>query len=546
VDIYINLLPTTKLSYLNIIVFHFLPHSHLHPSPEIHTMIFELLSLLVIVTFFTLTLARKSRKGPNLPPGPTPLPIIGHLHLIGPLIHHTFHNLASRYGPLMNIKLGSISVIVVSSPDLAREFLKTHEINFSMRASTIAIDCLTYNTISFAFAPYGAYWKFIKKISTFELLGNRMLNQFRPIRTEELHSLLRLLQQKSQDRGKVNLSQELLRFANNVICQMMLGLRASGTDGDAEVARGLARDVTLIFGEFNVSDFLWFLRKWDVQGFKRRSEDIRRRFDNLLEGIVSKREEQRRRNGGEKRRQAADFLDLMLDVIDDEAAEIKLTRDHVKALVLDFFVAGTDTSAASLEWALSELINYPRVLQKAREEIDRVVGPTRLVEESDGPNLVYINAVIKEAFRLHPSIPMITRKCVQECEIGGYRIPLNSMLFVNMWSIGRNPKYWDNPMEFRPERFLDNQVDMKGQHYELLPFGSGRRICAGMALALQELPAALAAVMQCFDFEIVKGEKPVDMSERPGLTVPKATDLVCVPTARAGINLETLLSASSG
>ncbi|CAN1283056.1 Licodione synthase [Linum perenne] len=479
-------------------------------------MIFELLSLLVIVTFFTLTLARKSRKGPNLPPGPTPLPIIGHLHLIGPLIHHTFHNLASRYGPLMNIKLGSISVIVVSSPDLAREFLKTHEINFSMRASTIAIDCLTYNTISFAFAPYGAYWKFIKKISTFELLGNRMLNQFRPIRTEELHSLLRLLQQKSQDRGKVNLSQELLRFANNVICQMMLGLRASGTDGDAEVARGLARDVTLIFGEFNVSDFLWFLRKWDVQGFKRRSEDIRRRFDNL-------------------------------------AAEIKLTRDHVKALVLDFFVAGTDTSAASLEWALSELINYPRVLQKAREEIDRVVGPTRLVEESDGPNLVYINAVIKEAFRLHPSIPMITRKCVQECEIGGYRIPLNSMLFVNMWSIGRNPKYWDNPMEFRPERFLDNQVDMKGQHYELLPFGSGRRICAGMALALQELPAALAAVIQCFDFEvvgsggeIVKGEKPVDMSERPGLTVPKATDLVCVPTARAGINLETLLSASSG
>ncbi|CAN1283053.1 Licodione synthase [Linum perenne] len=284
-------------------------------------MIFELLSLLVIVTFFTLTLARKSRKGPNLPPGPTPLPIIGHLHLIGPLIHHTFHNLASRYGPLMNIKLGSISVIVVSSPDLAREFLKTH----------------------------------------------------------------------------------------------------------------------------------------------------------------------------------------------------------------DFFVAGTDTSAASLEWALSELINYPRVLQKAREEIDR------------------------EAFRLHPSIPMITRKCVQECEIGGYRIPLNSMLFVNMWSIGRNPKYWDNPMEFRPERFLDNQVDMKGQHYELLPFGSGRRICAGMALALQELPAALAAVIQCFDFEvvgsggeIVKGEKPVDMSERPGLTVPKATDLVCVPTARAGINLETLLSASSG
>ncbi|CAN0853976.1 Licodione synthase [Linum grandiflorum] len=515
-------------------------------------MIVELLSLLAILAFIALTVVRNARKNKNLPPGPMSLPVIGHLHLIGPLIHHTFHDLASRYGPLMNIKLGSISAIVVSSPDLAREFLKTQEINFSMRATTIAIDYLTYNNISFAFAPYGPYWKFIKKISTFELLGNRMLNQFRPIRTEELHSLLGLLSQKSQDRGKVNLSQELLRFANNVICQMMLGMRASGTDGQAEVARGLARDVTQIFGEFNVSDFVWFLKKWDVQGFKRRSEDIRRRFDNLLEGIVAEREkvraEERRRNGGEKRREAVDFLDLMLDVIEDEEAEIKLTRDHVKALVLDFFTAGTDTSAASLEWALSELINQPKVLKKAREEIDRVVGPTRLVEESDGPNLVYIHAVIKEAFRLHPAIPMITRKCVQECEIGGYRIPVNSMLFVNMWSIGRNPKYWDDPLEFRPERFLDSQVDMKGQHYELLPFGSGRRICAGMALALQELPAALAAVIQCFDFEvvgkdgeIVKGEMPVDMSERQGLTVPKATDLVCVPVARDGINLETLL-----
>ncbi|CAN1283070.1 Cytochrome P450 93B2 [Linum perenne] len=508
-------------------------------------MIFELLSLVAIVAFFALTLARKSRKGPSLPPGPTSLPIIGHLHLIGPLIHRTFDNLASRYGPLMNIKLGSISVIVVSSPELAREFLKTHEINFSMRPITIAIDYLTFDNMSFAFAPYGPYWKFMKKLSTVELLGTRMMGEFRPTRTEELHGLLGLLRQKSQDRGIVNVSQELLRFANNVICQMMMGIRASGTEGEAEVARGLARDVSRIFGEFNVSDFVWFMRKWDIQGFKRRSEDIRRRFDNLLEGIMTEREkvrdEERRRNGGGKPRVAVDFLDLMLDVIEDEAAEFKLTRDHFKALALDFFTAGTDSTATSLEWALSELINNPKVLQKAREEIDRVVGPTRLVEESDSPNLVYINAVIKEAFRLHPTSPMITRKCVQESEIGGYRIPLNSTLFVNMWSIGRNPKYWDDPLEFRPERFMDNHVDIKGQHYELLPFGSGRRLCPGMALALQELPTTLAALIQCFDFEV--GEKPVDMSERPGLTVPKANDLVCVPTARAGIDLETLLSS---
>ncbi|CAI0452082.1 unnamed protein product [Linum tenue] len=512
-------------------------------------MIVEL--LLAILAFFALATARAKWASGKLPPGPIALPIIGHLHLIGPLIHHTFHALSAKHGPLMHLRLGSISAIVASSPDMAREFLKTHELCFSMRAGTIVTNYVTYDNISFAFAPYGAYWKFIKKISTFELLGNRMLAQFLPIRSQELRSLLGLLHEKSRDRGRVNLSQELLRFSNNIICMMMLGIRASGTEGEAEVARRLARDVTQIFGEFNVSDFVWFLRKWDLQGFKRRSEDIRRRFDELLERIVNEREavreEERRRDGG-KRREARDFLDMMLDVIEDENAEIKLTRDHVKALVLDFFTAGTDTSAASLEWALSELINYPKVLQKAREEIDRVVGPDRLVEESDGPNLVYIHAVIKEAFRLHPAIPMITRKCVQECEIGGYKIPENSMLFVNMWSVGRNPKYWADPLEFRPERFLDSHVDMKGQHFELLPFGSGRRICAGMSLALQELPAALAAVIQCFDFEVVgpdgevvRGkEHPVDMSERQGLTVPKATDLVCVPVARAPKVLATL------
>ncbi|CAN0853972.1 Cytochrome P450 93B2 [Linum grandiflorum] len=305
-------------------------------------MIVETLSLLAVVIFLALTLARKALHGKSLPPGPTSLPFIGHLHLLGPVIHQTFDTMASRYGPLMNIKLGSISAIVVSSPDLAREFLKTHELNFSMRPTSIAIDCLTYDNISFAFAPYGPYWKFIKKISTVELLGSRMLNQFRPIRAQELRGLLGLLLQKSQQDGggKVNLSQELLRFSNNVICMMMMGMRASGTDDEAEVARGLARDVSQIFGEFNVSDFMWFLKKWDVQGFKRRSEDIRRRFDCLLEGIVAKREEVRaeeRRGSGEggKRRPAADFLDLMLDVIEDEEAEIKLTRDHLKALVLE-------------------------------------------------------------------------------------------------------------------------------------------------------------------------------------------------------------------
>ena len=181
------------------------------------------------------------------------------------------------------------------------------------------------------------------------------------------------------------------------------------------------------------------------------------------------------------------------------------------------------------------------VLEKARKEIDKVVGNNRLIEESDCPNLPYIQAIIKETLRLHPPIPMVSRKSIKECNIHGYLIPKDTLLFVNIWSIGRDPKYWENPMDFKPERFLqsnkgDELIDIKGQDFQLLPFGTGRRGCPGISLAMQELPTILAVMIQCFNWRVVNQSgvemNVVDMDERPGLTAPRATDLVCVPMAR--------------
>ena len=204
--------------------------------------------------------------------------------------------------------------------------------------------------------------------------------------------------------------------------------------------------------------------------------------------------------------------------------------------------AATDTTAIVLEWALAELINHPEVLRKAQKEIDEVVGKSRLAEESDCPRLQYLQAIIKETFRLHPPIPMISRKSIQECKINGYTIPANSLLFVNIWAIGRDPKVWKDPFKFQPERFLksneaDNSsglIDVKGFHYQLLPFGTGRRGCPGISLAMQELPTILAAMIQCFDWKVatLNTGGVVDMTERPGLTAPRAQDLECVPVAR--------------
>lgn len=350
----------------------------------------------------------------------------------------------------------------------------------------------------------------------------------------------------------VNITKELSTLANNIISQMMIGVRCSGTTGEAEEATTLAREVTKIFGEFNASDFMWVFRNFDLQGFRKRVEDIYTRYDALLERIITNREEVREKNvqerklGVEEGHHVKDFLDLLLDVLEEDHSEIKFTRDNIKGLILDFFTAGTDTSSIAIEWALAELINNPRVLQKAQEEIDNVVGKHRLVSESDGPNLPYMQAIIREALRLHPPVPLITRKSIEDCVIQGYNIPANSMLFVNVWSLARNPKYWDSPLDFLPERFLRPEkggpvgpIDVKGQHFQLLPFGTGRRGCPGTSLAMQELPAMLAAMIQCFEWKVVNqsgdvmnGDGALDMTEQPGMTAPRAHDLVCMPIPR--------------
>ncbi|KAI5322116.1 hypothetical protein L3X38_031188 [Prunus dulcis] len=251
-------------------------------------------------------------------------------------------------------------------------------------------------------------------------------------------------------------------------------------------------------------------------------------------------------HGGEKE-EVKDFLDTLLDLLEDGSAEVEFTRIHLKALITDLFTAGTDTNAISLEWALAELINHPRVLKKAREEIDRAVGNQRVAGESDVPKLPYIQAIIKETFRLHPPVPLVPRNSVQQCKIGGYDIPTNTMLYVNVWAIGRDPKNWESPLDFCPERFLQlsedggqmNAVDVRGQHFQLLPFGSGRRVCPGVNLTMKMLPGVLAALIQCFDWKVdgsdckkMNGDDVLEMDERPGLTAPRAHDLVCVPVAR--------------
>lgn len=193
----------------------------------------------------------------------------------------------------------------------------------------------------------------------------------------------------------------------------------------------------------------------------------------------------------------------------------------------DMFTAGTDTSSIIVEWAMAEMMKNPAVMARAQEEMDRVVGRGRRLEESDIASLPYLQAVCKEAMRLHPSTPLsLPHFSFDECDVDGYRIPANTRLLINIYAIGRDPSAWEDPLEFRPERFMPGgaaeRVDPLGNYFELIPFGAGRRICAGKLAGMVFVQYFLGTLLHSFDWRLPDGEDKVDMSETFGLALPKA------------------------
>jgi len=189
-----------------------------------------------------------------------------------------------------------------------------------------------------------------------------------------------------------------------------------------------------------------------------------------------------------------------------------------------------------MQWAMGELINNPKAFKRLRDEINTVVGPNRLVKESDVPNLPYLKAVMRETLRLHPSAPLIIRECAEDCKVNGSVVKAKTRVLVNVYAVMRDPESWANPDEFMPERFLESseekigehQMEFKGQNFRFLPFGSGRRGCPGASLAMMIMHAAVGALVQCFDWKIKDG-KEVDLTPGPGFAAEMAHPLVCYP-----------------
>ncbi|XP_062116101.1 cytochrome P450 71A9-like [Humulus lupulus] len=490
---------------------------------------------LFLIPFISIYLCFFKQRRLKLPPGPMRLPIIGNLHqLLGnSLPHQTLGRLSHQYGPLMFLQLGCIPTLVVSSAEVAKEIFKTHDIIFSGRPVLYAAKKIGYNGSAVAFAPYGDYWREMRKIVILELLGQKRVRAFQAVREEEVRTFINTITSTatSLNSGIVNLSELTLTLANNVVCGVAFGKKYSGSD-DRENGRSrfreLLHETQNVLGGFCMADFYpgWLTWVNKFNGLERRVNKCFKDLDNFYDEVI---EEHHHFDPGQTKHE--DVVDVLLQLQNDPNQALKINNDQIKGVIADLFNAGTDTTSAALVWIVAELILNPKAMKRAQEEVREVAKGKGLVEESQLSKLSYIKLVIKEGFRLHPPIPLlIPRETTEFCKVKGYDIPLGTRVFVNAGAIGRDLTYWEKPNEFWPERFIDSSIDYRGKHFELLPFGVGRRGCPGINFAVVLIELALANLLCRFDWELPNGmnREDLDMDEVFGLTMNKKIPLCLV------------------
>ncbi|XP_074273180.1 cytochrome P450 76AD1-like [Silene latifolia] len=481
-------------------------------------------SLIVILA----TLVIKSKLGKTkLPPGPKPWPIIGNIHMLGDKPHRTIAELVKKYGPIMSLKLGTVTTIVISSPEIAKEMFLKHDLALSSRMFPDASRVANHDKHSMVWLSVGPKWRTFRKILMVQLFTNQRLDASQGLRQKKVNDLVehaRVCCEKglSIDIGKAGFTTSLNLLSNTLFSMDM----ASHDSLNSQDFKDLACRIMEETAAPNVSDFFPVLRHLDLQGIRKR---IRGHFEKML-GIFEKIIDQRVKDKSDDAQH--DVLDSLLQLINDN----ELSLDDVKHLLLDLFIAGTDTTSNVLEWAMTELLCNPEKMVKAQTELDQVVGKNSgTIQESDISKLPYIQAVVKETMRLHTPGPfLIPHKADKDVELCGYMVPKNAQIWVNTWSIGRDPNVWPDALLFSPERFLGSEVDTKGRDFELIPFGSGRRICPGMPLAYRMVHLMLATLLYSFDWKHANGLNPedIDVEEKFGLTLQKTQPLLAIPLTR--------------
>ncbi|KFK33559.1 hypothetical protein AALP_AA5G029300 [Arabis alpina] len=483
-----------------------------------------LLSLLFLIIILILTAFKHSKRGQHhKPPSPPGFPIIGNLLQLGELPHQSLWKLSKKYGPVMLLNLGKVPTIILSSSETARQALRDHDLNCCSRPTLAGPRELSYNYRDIAFSPFSDYWKEVRKLAVQELFSTKQVNSIQHIKEEEVKKLIDSI---AESTSPVNLNKKFHALTVSVVCRIAFGVRFDSN----EKFNKLIREAFEMLGSFSASDFnpyFGWIIDW-FTGLQGRRERSVRDLDAFYEQMIGLH------NQG-KEQGSEDFVDLLLRLENEEAVlgTDKLTRNHIKAILMNIILGSIDTSAITMTWAMAELARNPRVMKKVQSEIRNQIGNKSMISLDDIDQLNYFKMVIKETWRLHPPLPLLSpREVISAFEINGYKIQPKTRLQVNVWSIGRDPNSWKDPHEFLPERFMDSNIDAKGLNFELLPFGSGRRMCPAVYMGTTMVEFGLANMLYHFDWKLPEGMvvEDIDMEESPGLTVSKKNELLLVPT----------------
>ncbi|CAI0426228.1 unnamed protein product [Linum tenue] len=482
-------------------------------------------SLLLFLLKKTITRNYSRKTDAGLPPpSPPALPLIGNLHQLGRRPHRSFQSLARKHGPIMLLQLGRVPTLVISSAEMAREVTKTHDVVFAGRPRPIAVDIFLNGHNDFAFSSYGDYWRRARKLCVIELLSQIRVQSFQPVRREETVALVEKLRLASGQ--AVDVSALILGVVNNIVARCVLGRRCEGR-GAGKLGFGeVAKKVSLEFAEFSVGDWFPWLRWVDTAtGLIGRMKGTFRAMDEYFDEVIKEHEAK----DGEKRE---DFVDILLRLQREGGHDLDLSWGNIKAILVDMMIGGTDTTSTTIEWIMTQLARHPSKLQKAQEEIRRVVGQKLVIEHEDLAKMHYLKLVIKETLRLHPPIVfLLPRETLDNVEVAGFGIAVRTRVLVNTWAIQRDPTVWENPDEFIPERFENSPVDWKGRDFQYIPFGAGRRGCPGLSFGTVTLEFVTANLLYWLDWELPKGLRceNLDMKEVYGLTTHKDKPLFLVP-----------------
>ncbi|XP_016460992.2 cytochrome P450 81C13-like [Nicotiana tabacum] len=507
-----------------------------------------------IFLFFLVILLLKHflRPRKHLPPSPLCLPIIGHLYLIKNSLHQTLTSLSTKYGPVLYLWFGCRNLLVVSSPSAVEECFTKNDIIFANRPRSMLGDRFSFNYTAIFWAPYGNLWRVLRRQTAVELFSSNSLQKSSTIRNEELGILIRSLFKASSKstRGSMrvlNLSHWAFAFAFNVMMRIGTG-KCCVSEEDIGKEKG-EKTIEEMRGFFfanllvlNVCDFLPVLKWFGYKGIEKKMVLTNTKRNEFLSSLLDEFRQKKSSTSitvsesvstanVTKENEKKTLVETLLSLQQSEPEFY--TDDLIKSLLVVLFVAGTETTSMTIQWAMRLLLAHPQAFQKLRSEIDSKVGNKRLLNESDLAKLPYLHCVINETLRLYPPVPLLLPHYSSEnCTVAGYQVPKHTILMVNAWAIHRDPKLWDEPEKFKPERFEAMELGEKeGFNYKFIPFGMGRRACSGANMGLRTVSLVLGSLIQWFDWKNVEEENNLDAcyNSKVNLSKDKPLEAIFIP-----------------